>query len=472
LKKLKFVEHIIFLIIIIGFSTFIFKNQAFKTDDVSLKFILLSFLFKLISGIALWYIYTYFYSDTSVNDIYKYFIDGKQLADIFKNNPPDFIAILLGKNIENQQNVILYQEMIFWVKPNSYGFYNDNQTIIILSSFLNLISNNNLLISILYMSCISFTATFTLYKTLSPYLEWKKVFYIILFISPSIALWTNGLLKENLILLAITIIVYFTNKLRNKINLLNVIGYIIGLLALTLSKPYLLGFMLPSVICLVFVIYFKTQNIKKLFVFMYVFFIVLFITWCYTHNPVSYNYDNKTEAEKSIEYDRVNQISYQKNVLGNNYNILEMLRFKQADYKHEAKIAKAKSLIYTKKMDGELYNFFSCLPYGISNGFARPHIFEIHSFTYLIPALENFLVLLLFLLIFIFPKKINLNQKLLIFYYGTFIILTFIFLGLLVPVLGNLVRYKAPFLPILYFCLLTLIDKTKIQLFIEKIKQS
>ena len=442
MKKLKFVEHIIFLIIIIGFSTFIFKNQAFKTDDVSLKFILLSFLFKLISGIALWYIYTYFYSDTSVNDIYKYFIDGKQLADIFKNNPPDFIAILLGKNIENQQNVILYQEMIFWVKPNSYGFYNDNQTIIILSSFLNLISNNNLLISILYMSCISFTATFTLYKTLSPYLEWKKVFYIILFISPSIALWTTGLLKENLILLAITIIVYFTNKLRNKINLLNVIGYIIGLLALTLSK------------------------------FMYVFFIVLFITWCYTHNPVSYNYDNKTEAEKSIEYDRVNQISYQKNVLGNNYNILEMLRFKQADYKHEAKIAKAKSLIYTKKMDGELYNFFSCLPYGISNGFARPHIFEIHSFTYLIPALENFLVLLLFLLIFIFPKKINLNQKLLIFYYGTFIILTFIFLGLLVPVLGNLVRYKAPFLPILYFCLLTLIDKTKIQLFIEKIKQS
>ena len=170
MKILKFVEHIIFLIIIIGFSTFIFKNQAFKTDDVSLKFILLSFLFKLISGIALWYIYTYYYSDTSVNDIYKYFIDGKQLADIFKNNPPDFIAILLGKNIENQQNVILYQEMIFWVKPNSYGFYNDNQTIIILSSFLNLISNNNLLISILYMSCISFTATFTLYKTLSPYL--------------------------------------------------------------------------------------------------------------------------------------------------------------------------------------------------------------------------------------------------------------------------------------------------------------
>ena len=154
MKKIKVVEYFIFLISIIGFSTLIIKNQAFKTDDVSLKFIVLSFLFKLISGITLWYIYTYYYSDTSVNDIYKYFIDGKQLANVFKNNPSDFIAILRGKTIEDQQNILLFKEMIFWVKPNSYGFYNDNQTIIILSSFLNLISNNNLLIAILYMSCI------------------------------------------------------------------------------------------------------------------------------------------------------------------------------------------------------------------------------------------------------------------------------------------------------------------------------
>ena len=94
-----------------------------------------------------------------------------------------------------------------------------------------------------------------------------------------------------------------------------------------------------------------------------------FLIWTYTHNPVIYNYKNKSESEKSKEYDRVNQISYQKNVLGNNYNILEMLRFKQADYNHEAKLAKAKSLVNTKKMNGELSNFFACIPYGISNGF-------------------------------------------------------------------------------------------------------
>lgn len=471
MKKIKVVEYFIFLISIIGFSTLIINTQAFKTDDVSLKFIVLSFLFKLISGIALWYIYTYYYSDTSVNDIYKYFIDGKQLANIFKNNPSDFIAILRGKNIENQQNILLFKEMIFWVKPNSYGFYNDNQTIIILSSFLNLISNNNLLIAILYMSCISFTATFTLYKTLSPYLEWKKIFYLILFLSPSIALWTTGLLKETIILCSLTIVIYFTVKLITKINTLNIVGFVVGLLLLLLSKPYLFGFILPSVLCFGIIKLFKTTRIKLVFFSTYAFFLVSFITWSYTHNPVIYNFKNKTEIEKRNEYKRVNHISYEKNVLGNNYNILEMLRFKQADYKHEARLAKAKSLISTKKLDGQLSNFFACLPYGLSNGFARPHLLELHTSKLILPALENFLCIILVLLMVLFPRKLNIDQRFLVFYLGTFIVITFIFLGLLVPVLGNLVRYRAPLLPLLFFCLLTLIDKSKANIFYKKTLQ-
>jgi hypothetical protein len=119
-------------------------------------------------------------------------------------------------------------------------------------------------------------------------------------------------------------------------------------------------------------------------------------------------------------------------------------------------------------MNGELSNFFACLPYGISNGFARPHIFEIHSVTYILPALENILILILISLILIFPRKLNINQQILIFYFGTFIVITYTFLGLLVPVLGNLVRYKAPLLPFLFFSLLVLIDKSKISQFTYK----
>jgi hypothetical protein len=463
------VEFISFVIISVCFLFFILKNKLFKLNEIPIIYIVLAYILKLLLGITLWYIYTHYYSDKSVNDIYKYFNDGRKLAEIFKNNVSDFVSVLFGEKINSQDNLQLFQEMKFWEKPNSYGFYNDNQTIIIISSILNLISNNNLILSMLYMSILSFTTTFVIYKKLSAYLEWKKAFFILLFLSPSIGLWTTGLLKENLILIALTIIVYFSTELLFKINTLNILGILIGVTALTVSKPYLTGFILPSLICLYFIKYFKIKNIKLIYLTMYFLLFAIFITWTYTHNPVVYNYKNKSEAEKTLEYNRVNQISYKKNVLGNNYNILEMLRFKQADYKHEAKLANAKSLINTKKMNGELSNFFLCIPYGISNGFARPHIFEIYTFSYLLPALENFLIILLFIIILIFPRKLEVDQQNLVFHLGTFVVLTFTFLGLLVPVLGNLVRYKAPLLPLLYFCLLALVDKSKYQSFTSKI---
>lgn len=461
-------EYITFLFVTICFLFFILKNKRFKLEQISITYINYAFFIKLFSGVALWYIYTYFYKDKSVNDIYKYFQDGKVLAEIFKNNVFDFFSVIRGEKLDNPENIKLLENLKFWTKPNSYGIYNDNQTIIILSSLLNLISNNNLLIANLYMSLISFLAIIVLYKILSPYLEWKKVYFFILFSSPSIALWTTGLLKETIIVCALSLIVYFTIKLIRKKNIYLVIGLIGSILILLISKTYLLGFILPSVGCFAILQILKHTHTKLLFIGSYVLIILFFITWSYTHNPVVYNFKNKTEAEKREEYKRVNHISYEKNVLGNNYNILEMLRFKQADYKHEAKLANAKSLISTKKMDGQLSNFFACIPFGISNGFARPHLIETNSLPLILPALENFICLLLILCVSIFTRKLNRDEQILVFYFGTFIVLTFIFLGLLVPVLGNLVRYKAPLLPLFYFCLLSLIDKSKLYTFIHK----
>ncbi len=454
-------EYFIYLLFFLICIYTILKNKHFKTVEISTNLILFSFFIKTISGITLWFIFTYYYTENTVSDIYKYFEDGKHLALIFKQSPNDFFNILTGKTPNNLQTLDLYHEMKFWVKPNSYGIYNDNQTIIILSSILNLITNNHLILSVLYISSISFVATLTIYKTLASYLEWKKLFFIVLFFLPSIALWTSSLLKETITFCCLAMLIYFGNKLIYTLNLKNSIGFIIGCFALLISKTYLLGFILPSILCIVFIKILKTIKIKLIFFTCYASLICIIITWSLTHNPIKYNYENKTEIEKKKEYDRVNQISYNKNVLGKNYNLLEMLRFKQADYKYEARLANAKSLISTKKMDGQLSNFFLCIPYGLSNGFSRPHIFEVNSILTIYPALENLLFILLFIALFIFPRKLNSNQQLIIFSFGTFIVITFTFLGLLVPVLGNLVRYKAPLLPLLYFCLLTMIDKSK-----------
>lgn len=461
---MEFIFITLFILVIIFL---VYKTNSLKLDKISITLISFAFLVKMTSGITIWYLYTYYYPDHKISDIYKYFEDGKQLAFIAKNSPSDYLEILKGNLPTQKINLSYFHKMIFWVKPNSYGIYNDNQTIIVLASVLNLISNNQLLVASLYISILSFFAMILLYRTLSPYLEYKKMFFILLFCLPSIALWTTGLLKETIIFWSISTLLYFGKKLLYERNILVLFSFIFCSLILFISKTYLLGFLLPSIVCVLVIKIFKRKNIKLYFITTYIVLIITFITWCLNYNPVHYNFENKTKTERRKEYNRVNHISYNQNVLGNNYNLLEMLRFKQADYIFEAKQANAKSLIPTKKMNGQLSNFFTCIPYGISNGFARPHIFEANSILTLIPAIENFFILSLLFFAFLFSKKLDLNEQILLYSLGTFVVLTYVFLGLLVPVLGNLVRYKAPLLPLLIFCALILLDRSKIECLIK-----
>ena len=453
-------------------SYIVVKHKFYQLDEISPLYVRLAFITKIISGLLLWFIYTYYYSDTKICDIYKYFEDGKILATILKNNVSDFFKIINGSLPLKTENVDLYFELKFWVKPNSYGIYNDNQTIIFFNCVLSILSNNNLLTSTLIISFLSFSSSIALYKVLSPFLLWKKVYFALLFLTPSISLWTSGLLKETIIFISLVGCIYNGIKLIEKFEIKRVIYFIITCFLLLISKTYLFGFLLPTIICIILIYSIKTTKIRIAFFSMYCVFILTFICWSFTHNPISYNFKNKTESEKRKEYNRVNHISYTQNVLGNNYNILEMLRFKQADYKHEARVEKAKSLIATKKMDGSISNLIACIPFGLSNGFSRPHIFEANSFMVSIPAIENVFFLLLLMLSILFHQHLETKKQVLVFGLGTFIVLTYLFLGLLVPVLGNLVRYKAPLLPLLYFCVLIQIDNEKIISFWSKIKRS
>jgi hypothetical protein len=178
---------------------------------------------------------------------------------------------------------------------------------------------------------------------------------------------------------------------------------------------------------------------------------------------------NKTYKEQILEYNKVNSKSYQNNVLGNDYNILEMLRFKQADYYYEAKEANAKSLIELNKLDGTLENLFLNLPISLVNSLFRPYPTDLSS-TLSIPFfLENCGLLLLMIVMFLGFKKINKsfeNDYYLIFY---FVMITLIFIGLLVPLIGNIVRYRSPLMPFVYLIILMHIDVNKVIIKIKRI---
>ena len=240
---------------------------------------------------------------------------------------------------------------------------------------------------------------------------------------------------------------------------------------LLISKAYYAVFILPTICCIVINIFIKKINIKLIFRTVYLTLFSLFIYWALFHNPITYNYEGKNKKEQIEEYKKITSLSYERNVLGNDFNILEMLRFKQVDYRYEARVKKAKSTIKIKELDGNLINLFECLPLGLINAITRPSLIDINSPLILLPAVENTFILLLFFLAFKFKNQVTNDQRAIDLTLRYFTISMLIFLGILVPVIGNLVRYRAPILPFILILLLFRININQFTEYLRKITQ-
>jgi hypothetical protein len=157
--------------------------------------------------------------------------------------------------------------------------------------------------------------------------------------------------------------------------------------------------------------------------------------------------DNKEQIE--IKRRSLSQ-SYEENVLGNGLNILEKLKFKQLGYRDEARKEGAKSIFRIKELDGTILNFLACLPGGISNALFRPFIWEASNVLMIIPALENTLLIVILLVLLIRRTRATSFDQNTFLLLLAFVLITACFTGILVPVFGNLIRYKVTFLPIVY----------------------
>ena len=240
--------------------------------------------------------------------------------------------------------------------------------------------------------------------------------------------------------------------------------FIIFCFLLFAAKPYFFIFLIP-----IFLSLFIARKIKRISFgrsFMLIYALVIFGSAVLTTliNPVSYDVKSlpKKSEQKRIAY--LTSQSYEKLINGKRINILESLKYKQKDNLYEARLEKAKSMIYIRKLDGSWLNLISALPFGFANALFRPTVFDISSIIITLPALDNLVLLLLILGCVVFYDKRNnvpVQFKLIVLLFSISILT---FNGILNPVLGNLVRYKAPILPFILFLLIAHIDLQKIKL--------
>jgi hypothetical protein len=285
-----------------------------------------------------------------------------------------------------------------------------------------------------------------------------------MFFNPSYLIWTSGNFKETFIYIGLMFL--FSNLIRlqnnSKNNKLHLFIFI-NLIFILFCKNYFFIFLIPGIIALYLNIYIW-KNVK-IISFAYITFLLVIIFAGLFHNPVNFDNNIKDPIKRKLYIKKVNSESYEKNALGQNRNIFEVLRFKQRDQQFEARKQNAHTVIYAPTLDGNPITFLKCIPFAIMNTLIRPNIIDLKNPLFIPDIFLNLIVILLILFSIKFRKSnFSYKEKLLANQILFFSIISLILIGILVPVLGNIVRYRAPIIPLLIIALLTTIDFEKIPL--------
>ena len=417
------------------------KWSFFKNSGIPFKTLTFLFSLKFIVGMSVFYVYTYYYTDRKTADVFKYFDDAKYLYEhVYTNSPIKFWKIIFGfqnTTFEIHKHLI---ETHYWFKPHATNVFNDNRTVIRFNAVIYLFSFGFYHVHTLVLSMLSFIGLTGIYRSFSTVFQHKKNELIVsCFLIPSVLFWGSGILKESILLFGIGVFFYsFTFVLNSEKKPIYYLSALFSLGLLAITKTYVLIVIIPSIISWITVQYFKIKKIGLAFFLINIGLIIGAFNLKYVHPSLD--------------------------VRGN-------LKYKQRDFINVAKDTKAGSTISLGKLDDSAYSYLKNIPNSLINGLFRPTITDVSNVFSLFSAIENMLILFLFVFPVFFLQKPSKIQLPYIYFSIYFSVLLTILIGLTVPVLGAVVRYKVPFMPFIISALLICTDFQKMKNFFNSTKK-
>ena len=419
------------------FSFIINKMIFFDVDGISKKMITSIFLLKILFGLVLWGIYTFYYTDRATADIYKYFDDSKIIFDTLKTKPLHFFQLVFGIGNGAPEFDHYYSSMNYWARQIDSNIYNDSHTIIRFNALVRLFSFGYYNVHTVFICFLSLVGLTAIYKTVVNYLQDKKreLLFVVFFL-PSVLFWGSGVLKEGLIFFALGMLMYHSQKLFSIKSIVYCLG---ATLLLALSKFYVWIAILPGLICIVWIL--KT-NASRVFL---KFSIVLILTIA-----VGLNIDKFTSIQNPLV--TLSQKQYEFNQLASG---------KLSD-SNKKTITPAISAIEINKLEPTIGSFIKNAPQALLNTTFRPYLWELKSPMMLLAGLENVWVVMFILLAIVFRKPVTSISLAFVLFCLSFVIIQFLIIGETTPILGAVVRYRTIALLFLFIALLFIIDKDKL----------
>lgn len=237
--------------------------KFFDVEGISKRTLSFVFILKIICGLILWSVYTFYYKDRAISDIYKYFDASKIMFDALKTNPIHFFKMLTGIGNNAPEFLPYYDKMNFWSRQIESSIYNDSHTIIRFNTLVRFFSFGYYNVHTVFICFLSLIGLTAIYKTFYPLLQDKKQeLFISVFLLPSVLFWGSGVLKEGLILFALGLFIYYFNQLFKFKAIIICLG--VGLL-LALSKFYVWLSIMPGLIFILWIN--KSKGTKKILKF-------------------------------------------------------------------------------------------------------------------------------------------------------------------------------------------------------------
>ena len=487
---------ILFFIYTVALFYLVRRLKFFQLEGLGKWTPSLFFGIKLLAAIALYFIYTVYYTDRHTSDIWKYFDDSKVMYDALYTHPGDFFRMLSGIGDNTPEIQAYYHQMNYWYRLFDNNLLNDAHIVIRFNAFMRIFSMGNYFTHALFMSFFAFTGLCAIYKIIYPALKhWRAATGAILFLLPSLVFWTSGVMKEGLMITGLGMLVYQSFTFMSDKKWWRLFFILAGAALLLFSKFYVIVSVIPPLAAALWAMKSRKNTGMKFALVLGLFFAFCFsLRWIAPERePLRLLANKQNEFLKmsmggivlindSIEAyfppapqssadlikvsDSVYHIRqgasyyYRKYTPGFSDSVFVGSNRDTSEFKLQTDIPRAGSLLNTGFLQPTMSSVVKRTPEALFTVLFRPFAWEAKNPMFVLPALENLLFMLLLLLVLFFPAKISSPE---IFGFCiTFSALLLLVIGLTTPVLGALVRYRIAAQPFLWIALLMLIDREKL----------
>lgn len=385
-------------------------------------------------------VYTYYYTDRSTSDIYKYYDDGKVIYSVLKENPIHYLQLVSGVNANAPHLQEYLKDTKNWheqtgewlnlIKVKNFNYFNSNRLVTRFNAIVMLFSQGNIFVHVVFMCFLGLLGGIAIYRALVQYYKGKELFLLaFIFLLPGVLFWQSGVLKEGLLIFFTGIFLFnYLNIYKNPTPWLSILYTIIALYFIILCKYYIAIALAPGIIAYTWYCLAGKNNAGYKF---------------------AYTFLGLATALTILLY------------LLPQYNPLKMLVDKRDEAIKSAVFGEAKEILFVNRVDPYPANIVQTIPQVLKNTFLEP-LKITTSPLILLSTLENLLIIAL-LLFFIIRVQRKIESPAIFWFLVSYALILLFIIGFTTPVSGGIVRYKTAAIPFLLMAMLMLSKPLKIK---------